>query len=1181
MSAKKSTNVALGVDVGVASLALCVVELDAKKNPIGILDGVSFVYPAADSAAERRQHRSARNGYQHKSSRLKEIRNLLISKFGLMPDFDGKSSGISDCTPTDLALEDEGPLDKNGKRLVSPNSRSRLRSAGLTQKLTQADLARAIMHIAKNRGMRLTRVLGTSDEDQKARKEASVMALQARETSRLMQSENAETPGQLLWKRELAATASHLRLPLRRRVGTSLRLQFVRGQLEHELSALLAAQKSWHTELTTDFCAQLTELVFFENPAPPPEIGRCTYNPETEARIPVSSDIFQQKRIYEEVNNLRIEDKDGGRTKLTLEQRDIIAGRLMMGDDLSASQIRNLLEITSKNRKVSIEGRKVNTPSKKLMGHAIMSALVAADERYEYESGNHGRLCELYMSLEDYQREDFEKALREEKDRQTLVTILCSGYGVEYVEAENAADTIALPRGYASTGITATIELLENLKKQVVDNTTAADYARLVPVVGRNLTFDRLPYYGIIFPHLVRGRMSPEDRGYPAATNEQRYGRIPNSVVHNSLNAIRKVVNAFLKKAKRNGWVVSSVRVELARELKKSQEQRDKDALRMHREQVQNAAYDAALVKLGVTASRKNRRKLRLWEAQERVCPYTGVAIAEKDLFNGKFDLDHILPRAKTLDDGLGNLLLVHEAANKVKGDKTPFEAFHAGLRIDGLPARTYGEILNAIEKTKGLASKKWRFLPDAMDKFDDENDFQQRYKSDTSYIAKTALHYILTVFPDLRGTSGGQAVNGQITSELRNRWGLGDLVQEVAHHQDPLLMEAPPTREERELAKKKAKNRDDHRHHLLDAAIAACAPRNVVQQLQSIAARPWSKHQIGVAMPWPEFRNDLYDMIWNCQTTHQPNRSLNKQLHQATGLGVVARLDDWQFVVRTRKRLDIQDFGTSDKLFKDLRVDAKLIRSLVKGIEAGTVEVLGRATDLIGELTRHGEDLENLALEFRSLLDEQPSRQEYEYVDKKTGETMTGSRQIPADVRLGLAFSAYRQRCLDSGIQPRRTVSLYCVKTAIVVATNEKDHPARVYRPGSNAWLDVYRNMEGELDFEIVRTIDAMRPGWKPQWQSCSENSRVLRLFNGDTVRLQGKDGKRRLCTLLTTSTGGGTSTRGDFAFQPINLSSHIGKHPARNTFRFSFKSLMEAQPELVVRDCWGRVTYESGRLN
>lgn len=1173
--------VALGIDVGVASLGACVVALDDAGRQTGFLHGTSFVYPTPDGAAERRGHRAMRRGYRHKRARLAHVRKLLCTVFDLPADFDGKSDGVSDVRPTDIAGSDNQPRTEDGRILISPNSRTRLRALGLQQALSKGDLARAIMHIAKNRGMRLTRVVGTSDEDVKARKEASVMAEQARETRSALQAAGVRTPGELLWLREQEAVLPHQRKPLRRRVGSALRLQFVRSQVEYELRDLLFAQRRWHPVLTEAFCAELQEIVFAEKEAPVPKIGRCMYNSETEERLPLASDLFQQKRIFEEVNNLRIEHSDASREKLTFAQRDDVVFRLMSGEDLSVAKIKKIVGATEKGLRLSLEGQKGRDsgPARKLLGHAIRSALQASDTAFEMKSGEPGRLASLYDGFDEARRDDFEKLLREQHDREALVTAFTDGYGLLVDEAENAADTLALPRGYAATGLTATFEILQKLKADVIDSNTAAQQAGLVAAGAREIVCERLPYYGIVFPHLVRDRMTPEMPGYPAATNEQKFGTIPNPVVHVALNALRKVVNAILKKAEKEGWQFGRVQIELSREMKKTQDDRDKDARRIYREQQKNAEYDAIILAHGYPASRKNRRKLKLWEAQNRICPYTGETINVEDLFSGKFDIDHVLPRSRTLDDRLYNLLVTHEAANKIKANKSPYEAFSGGLEIDGLPRRSYEQIVETVRRIQGIAHKEKLFRPDAMNRFDDQDDFAQRYKTDTSYIAKTARQYLLTVFPQLRPSGGVETINGFITDELRKRWGVMDLMQEVAHEQDPDLIDAPPTREERELGLKRGKNREDNRHHLLDAAIVACTRRDIVQVLQTLSARKDGREKAEnyrVLLPWNSFRDDLYDLLLHARTTHRPGREINGQLHKATNLGVVARFSDGRYLTRMRKRLDIGDFSSPSELKAKMTVDPGHIARLEKDIRNGAAELFWSSIDPVGDLMRHAAELQETAEDILELFARQPTEQEYDDLDRKTGTIEKRVRKLREDERLAAAFDEYRQYCLQNGKTPRRTVRLYGMDEAVIVAASGKTgRPSRTYKPGSNAWLDIFRDRKGKPGFEVIRTIDAMRPGFEPLWMQEGGNDMVLRLFKGDTVRLRTKDGKSRLCIFATNSPG-------DWEFQPVNLSLHIGKHPARKNFRFrSLSKLMEAGPQLVVCDPLGRILFETPRFN
>ena len=136
-----------GIDVGVGSLGFAVIELDAANRPARLIDGVALIYPAPTGGAERTRHKSMRTQYQRRAKRVKGLRAELVCLLNLGPGFS------------------DSPLKRN-------NSRIRLRAKGLEVRLRAGDLARAILHIAKNRGQRLTRGLKDdpkSDSGQKGK----------------------------------------------------------------------------------------------------------------------------------------------------------------------------------------------------------------------------------------------------------------------------------------------------------------------------------------------------------------------------------------------------------------------------------------------------------------------------------------------------------------------------------------------------------------------------------------------------------------------------------------------------------------------------------------------------------------------------------------------------------------------------------------------------------------------------------------------------------------------------------------------------------------------------------------------------------------------------------------------------------------------------------------------------
>ena len=281
-----------GIDVGVASLGFVVIELDAADRPARLIDGVALVYPAPTGGAERTRHKSTRTQYRRRAKRVKALRAELVRLLNLGPGFS------------------DSPPKRN-------NSRVRLRAKGLEGRLRAGDLARAILHIAKNRGQRLTRGLkdnpkadagqkGKSDNDHQK------MAETANKTKRRLAALGIELgldgdahPSQLLMRE--AGDTGQTRLK-KDREGMPV---FTRAMAQAELDALLEVQRPHHEALTDEACEKLKEMVFEEAEPKAPPVGKCRYGErgadgEIEARLPRGSDLFQRKRICEEVNNLRL-----------------------------------------------------------------------------------------------------------------------------------------------------------------------------------------------------------------------------------------------------------------------------------------------------------------------------------------------------------------------------------------------------------------------------------------------------------------------------------------------------------------------------------------------------------------------------------------------------------------------------------------------------------------------------------------------------------------------------------------------------------------------------------------------------------------------------------------------------------------------------------------------------------
>ncbi|MCA1972482.1 MAG: type II CRISPR RNA-guided endonuclease Cas9 [Caenispirillum sp.] len=1113
-----------GVDVGVASLGVALLDVDERGSILGIRRTSSFIYPSGgDETAERRLARASRNRYERRRRRLKQLRSLLCGALGAEPGFD-----------QDLSADGTG---------AGRTSRVALRARGLATALSADDLARAVMHIARNRGMRLTRVLGDDPESQKARDELGQMARESEATRARMAAADVSTPGAFLHALEQDAPADHLRPATRRRRGGEATHCFLRRQVEDELRRLLAAQAPFHPGLTAEVQTAIHDKAFEEQAPTPPALGPCRYFWREQKRMRAASDLYQTKRVYEEVNNIRVRYNDGSAEALRLEERDRVVVRLLEGHSLKPAEIKKILGLKGTGITISLESAKGE--ERDLKGHAIRAAILGTP------------LEQAYRHPEN--RDAIDRLLRDEKDVEVLAHVLATDYGLPQDDARALATGLHLPTATAPMGEKATGLVLEELKADVISHTEAVARAGLPDPMVEGAMRERLPYYGEVFPHLVRPVRVPPGQpgfGHKAAPLEIQFGRIPNPVVHKAFNALRKVVNAIVKEE----GPPLRIQVELARDMKKTQEEREEDLKRINRERRKNEEYDQITLKHDRQPSRKNRRRLRLWERQNKTCPYTGRTISVENLFDGTFDIDHVLPRSRTLDDSLGNLVVALEKANKRKGDMAPYEAF-AGGYVDPDTGREnkWEDIVKRVRSFQMGWKLVRRFSPDAMERFQDQDAFRKRFETDTSAIARNAAQYLRLLCTDVR------LVNGHIVSELRHQWGLSALVAQIQAEEDGCSAEeiAAEQSQEGDEARRRRKSRADHRHHMLDALVTAAVPLAVVQQLQTAAGRG-HRREDGPAVPPPggfPIRGEAERMLRAASVVHRRDHAVNKRLHQEMAWGVLARFADGTYLARRRVRLTGDAFRQLADLDSRLQVGEHLIQRLQIDMTAKQARVFWKAEDPVAALRTIADDLTRVRERILELYRQEP---ETENIAAPDGSEIR-SRTRKETERLARALDRYRA---ESG---RRGILTFERRTLVLMGQDDGDsRPKLAYETKGNAWLDIRRGADGKPMWEAVPRILAIR-----QEQEGEEDPPELRLFVDDTLEIDSAEGLRQLCRIVSLSTG-------DVQLLPVNDARPAKLSVHRSALRFtSVAKFLARNPVLVVLDPLGAVRWRSPRRN
>jgi CRISPR-associated endonuclease Csn1 len=732
-----------------------------------------------------------------------------------------------------------------------------LRKKGLYEALTGAEFARALFHINQRRGFLSNRKTDKNDNDSGALKTA------IKELRVKLDAENCKTLGEWLAKRHEARQSVRARLHGKTKKDRAYDFYADRAMVEHEFDALWDKQCSLNPTLFTDAArGELKDILLHQRPLRPVRPGRCTLLPDEE-RAPLALPSTQRFRIYQELNNLRLLSFDLREQTLTLGQRDQIAALLETQGEVRFSAMLKALKLPS-TTKFNLEDIKRD----RLKGNATSAAL-SRDQFF----GDR-----WYGFTPAAQDEIVDQILNEASESQ-LVTWLKKETEIDEQTAERIANA-GLPEGYGSLSRTALRRILPEMVNEVVVYSEAVkragfeSHSALFNAQQTGEIMLSLPYYGDpLRRHVAFAKENPTN-------DEEQFGKIANPTVHIALNELRKVVNALLLRYGHPSEVI----VEVTRDLKLSRErkleiQRDQK-VRQDRNDKQVAEACAILGLTEANIDRAKRRdlsqKMQLWvelnikDVADRQCPYTGEQISIKRLLSDEVEVDHILPYSKTLDDGLNNKIVAMRRANRDKGNRTPFEAF------GGTPMAGYD--YQAILQRAALMprEKAKRFAPDGYQRWlKEDKDFLARALNDTAYISRIAKEYLSLICPP----NNVRAIPGRMTSLLRGKFGLNQLLSGTG-----------------------MKNRDDHRHHALDAAVIGITDQGLLQRFAkaSASAREVHLHRLveNMPFPWPTYREQVERGLTHIIVSHKPDHGYQGAMHEETAWGF---RDDGQVTRRVR----------------------------------------------------------------------------------------------------------------------------------------------------------------------------------------------------------------------------------------------------------------------------------------
>ena len=938
----------LGLDVGTNSLGWSVLELNEVGEPCAVKDAGARIFAdgrdeksKATLAATRRDARSARR----RLDRFKQRQKFLLDEL----------------TKANLLPADKA--EREALRVLNP---LKLRAEALTKKLELHHVGRALFHLNQRRGFQSNRKDSSEEtisgkvshsarlllekmdlidspmppeEYKKLSKDDKKVARQKEAEDRKgalrkLAEQKYLTYGSFLYARHQQGKPTRAR-PGAGDDGKVYDVYPTRQIYEDEFNKIWAAQVAHYSDAMPDELRdRIRHVIFTQRPLKPQKLGKCTYLPK-EDRTFRAMPSFQRYRIYQEVNNL---DWTTSKKKNSLidhpEARDAII---------------NLLERTPLKEKPTDKNAQVSFHKMKI----ILKRMELAEGRFDFNfetpkrKGFDGDLTAHIMQHEDYVGSGWHDWPLEKQDKFIAVILddnlndktvhdeLMRAYDLSSTAAEKCMNAPFMD-GTANVSLKAAKLMLEKMRDGVpgengelilpIQNDAADMVAEEVPEFinpmrrpktneGSFKPMDALPYYGEAFQdgrHIIPGDRLDDDR------HDERkfFGGVTNPTVHIALNQIRQVVNELIS---RFGHP-ASIAIELGRNLPAGEERRSEIKKEQKNNQDRNDRLDVVLREHGQQTNRENRLRLLLWEELDkdpngRHCPFSGAKICISDLFSSDMEIEHLIPFSRSLDDSRANKVICTRRANRDKGNQTPFEAFGGSPNGYG-----WDEI---FERMKNLPeSKQWRFQEDAIKIWERDNDFTERHLNDTRYIGRLAREYLECICH----IDKINVLTGRLTALLRGHWGLNSVLHDDGKSQGG------------ELPKKK--NREDHRHHAVDAIVIGMTSRSMLQKVSTAANRAeelqletiFAKHNGGKSAidPWNGFRSEVREAIQNIIVSHKPRRkkiqyketkdgryisvSTDGRLHNDTAYGIISSPDS-EGISEVVARKPISWFENKDRI--------------------------------------------------------------------------------------------------------------------------------------------------------------------------------------------------------------------------------------------------------------------------
>ncbi len=552
---------------------------------------------------------------------------------------------------------------------------------------------------------------------------------------------------------------------------------------------------------------------------------------------PRSSPLFQIEKIWETINDISLRNKRGEHLIPTLEDKRKIFEHLDNHEKLSLNDLFNILGLKKEdgwygNKQISkgIQGNTTKFMIKKCFNntdefeHLFRFNIDFEENRIQYNTVD-TKTGEVIRS----------RIINSGFEKEPLYQLWHLIYSI--AEKDDLIKTLG-KRFYIPLEVSEKLVSLD-FKKQAFGSKSCKAIRKILPYLMDGYVYSDACY--------LAGYNHSESLTSEENLSRQLVDKIPN-LLKNSLRQpiVEKILNQMINlvnSISENFGKMDEIRIELARELKQSKEERNEAYYKNVRREKENQVIAQRLdEEFGLRSTRKNVQKWRLFyevtgegSKVNAFCIYCGKAFSITQALKGiEVDIEHIIPQSRLFDDSLNNKTLSHRKCNEEKGNMTAYDYMMSKSQAD---FETYIERIEKLYKDKVISKSKRDKLLMPGNKI--PQDFIDRQIRETQYISRKSREILLQVCRNIRTTSG------PVTAILRRIWGWDEILMnlQLKKYKEEDLYDIIEIKEIQDeygnIVQKKFirgwSKRDDHRHHAIDALIVACTSQGFIQRINTL----------------------------------------------------------------------------------------------------------------------------------------------------------------------------------------------------------------------------------------------------------------------------------------------------------------------------------------------------------